>query len=268
MPKRWLLLIVTILIPTLFCVPGCASDETKTADEDNLITCLEDYEGYDEIVSRSLKIAEILGESWYGNGDVEADSSDYSWIEDYSVSAHTQDGRGVVAIHIPESAGMSQVDFILLTTEDYGRTWTPGKGPYHIAGRVAQIAINDDFVYLIIDSGVTCSSHILVSEDMGCSFRKYGVEHIVPEAHRSRMSELADVYMRIINVENDGKVVLQCGSYGSFYDFGSEDSEGSYEYENDFNSDRERVVMILRSDARFSDFKTLYADDSIFGEGK
>ncbi len=265
MSKCSLLLIVAILIPTLLCVSGCTGERTIKADEDYLFTHLEDYEGYDGIVDRSLKLAKILGDSWYGDGDLEVDSDAYSWIEDYSVHAHTQDGKGALAIHIPESAGMSQLDFILLTTEDYGRTWTPGAGPYHIVGGVAQIAINDDCIYLVVDSGANCNSYVLVSEDFGVSFRRYSSDRIVPVKHRSRISELDEIYMRIINVESDGGLVLQFYSRYGFCDLGSEESDYYFEYKNTFTSDNERIIMILHTDVSFSDFKTLYADDSFFG---
>ncbi len=265
MSKRGLILIAAVLVSALLFVSGCTGEQMVKAGEDELFTYLEDYEGYDQIVDRSLELAKIFGDSLYGDGSMEVDGVDYSWVEDYSVHAHTQDGKGALVIHIPESAGMSQLDFILLTTEDYGRTWTPSGGPYHVVGGVTQVVISGDCLYLIVDSGAYCNSYVLVSEDFGATFRLHNFESIVPEKHRTRMSELSDIYMRIINVEDDGGVVMQCYSNYGFCDLGPEGSEDYFEYDNTFSSDDERVIMILHTDAGFSEFRTLYADDSFFG---
>lgn len=256
-------LIAAALIMALLCVSGCTGSGSITADEDNSFTHFEEYVEYDneETLNSALELARILGESWYGDGNSETASSEHSWLLDYSVSAHTQDGRGVFALHIPGSAGMSQIDFILLTTKDYGRTWNPSGGVYHVVGGVSQITINRDYIYLVVDMDVHGASRVLVSDDFGSTFRIYGPDQIIPKEHLTRLSELYGVYIRIANAERDGDMVLECYCNGYMEDMGSDNIQ---EYNNSFKSDDERVIMILRSDEDFSEVKMLYADDSLF----
>lgn len=270
-------LIAAALILALLCVPGCRDDSPAAADEEYAFTNeentfsdggnafihymeFEDY-GADEILNTALEEAGVLGESWYGDGE----TGEHDWLLDYAVTAHTPDGRGVFVLEIPGSAGMSQQDFLLLTTEDYGRTWTPRGGVYHIEGCVAQVVENNDCVYIITESGAMGTSRVIVSEDFCGTFRMYTSGDITPGEYKVDMSELFGVYMRIINVESDGGIVLEYHCNGYIEDMDS----GEYvEYDSDFLSNDERTVMILRSDAGFSQVKTLYADERFFSGGE
>lgn len=256
-------LIAAALILSLLSVFGCAKSSAVTVDEDNSFTHYQEYTDYfdNDILDNALEAAGKLGNSWYGDGESSADIDEYSWLLDYSISAHTKDGRGVIVIHVPGSAGMSQEDFVLLTTKDYGKTWASGGGVYHIAGGVSQITISEDHIYLIVDSEINGNSYVLMSEDFGGTFRVIYADNITPAEYQTRMSDLYGVYMRIINVESDNRIVLKyfCNRYTD--DFGS---DGFQAYDSSVMSDEERAVLILHSDAHFSEVNTLYADKSFW----
>jgi len=253
-------ILLAALILTLLCLSGCAEGGFAAADEDDSFAILETYAEYDdETLDSSMKLAELLTDSWYGDGYAATDSDELGWLLDYVISAHTQDGRSAFVFHIPGSAGMSQLDFILLTTKDYGKTWDPGDGVYHIAGDIAQITINEDYIYMIMDSATYGNSCVLMSDDFGVTFRRITADKVTPAEYRTRMSELYGVYMRIINVERDDDIVLEYYCENYFEDMSSDDT---FDYESSVMSDEKRTIMILHSDAHFSEVKTLYAEMS------
>lgn len=260
--RYYMCLIAAALVLALLCVSGCADDESMSAYEDDLFTYAEEYEGYyfDGILNISLELAKVLGDNWYREGDLPADGSELDSLLYYSVSAHTQDGRGVVVIHVPGSAGMSKEDIVLLTTKDYGITWVPSGGVYNLAGHISQISINKDHIYMVADSYTYGSSRVMMSEDFSGVFREYKTDKLMPKEHQKRMSELYNVYMRIVNVESDGEVVLGCYYYDGF----SECPDSDRIYESSAADDKERIIMMLHYDESLSHVKTIYADESIF----
>ncbi len=256
--------VAAVLVLALLCVSGCTGGKSTSVDEDRSGAYYQEYAEYfenDEILNGTIELAEITGDSWYRDGDPADDSGEYGWLLGYEITAHTQDGRGVFALHVPGSAGMSQEDFILLTTDDYGKTWTPGSGVYHIVGSISQITINENYIYIVVDSGAYGNSYILMSDDFGASFKTCKAGCAIPEEHQERMSELFGVYTRIVNVESNGDMVLKCFCVGDVGYISFDDLSG---YDDSDISDGERTLLIMSSDAYFSEVKTLYADKRIF----
>lgn len=263
--------LIAVLLAAVLCFSGCtegkseseAARETIKVSEDNSFTYYEKYADYQDygFLKNATELTTAVGERWFGEGSFEEISEEQSFLLEHSVSAHTDNGRGVLAVHNPGSAGMSQIDFILLTTNDYGKTWNSSGGVYHVVGSVDQIAINGDYVYVIVNSGTGGSSDLLVSEDFGTNFRLFTAEDIVPAKYSSRMSDFYNLYMRIVNVENSGEIVLEfyCDGYMEV-----EEGDSFDEYKNSFISDEETVIMILKYNAQLSEVNTLYADESFF----